>query len=51
MSNKILVTYVSCTGSTRGVVETIEKSLSEGGGETWMFCPCMKSKSWHYIRQ
>ncbi len=31
MSNKILVTYVTCTGSTIGVAEAIGKTLSEGG--------------------
>jgi menaquinone-dependent protoporphyrinogen oxidase len=31
MSNKILVTYATCTGSTVGVAEAIGKILSEGG--------------------
>jgi menaquinone-dependent protoporphyrinogen oxidase len=31
MSNKILVTYATCTGSTVGVAEAIGKTLSEGG--------------------
>ena len=31
MTNKILVTYATCTGSTVGVAEAISKSLAEGG--------------------
>ena len=31
MSNKILVTYATCTGTTMGVAEAIGKSLSETG--------------------
>ncbi|CAG0993663.1 menaquinone-dependent protoporphyrinogen oxidase [Anaerolineales bacterium] len=31
MSDKILVTYATCTGSTVGVAEAIGKTLSEGG--------------------
>jgi menaquinone-dependent protoporphyrinogen oxidase len=31
MSNKILVIYATCTGSTIGVAEAIGKTLSEGG--------------------
>ena len=31
MTNKILVTYATCTGSTVGVAEAIGKSLSEAG--------------------
>jgi menaquinone-dependent protoporphyrinogen IX oxidase len=31
MTNKILVTYATCTGSTAGVAEAIGKSLAEGG--------------------
>ncbi|MGD0750935.1 MAG: flavodoxin domain-containing protein [Anaerolineales bacterium] len=31
MTNKILITYATCTGSTVGVAEAIGKSLSEGG--------------------
>jgi menaquinone-dependent protoporphyrinogen oxidase len=31
MSNKILVTYATCTGSTVGVAEAIGKTLSDGG--------------------
>jgi menaquinone-dependent protoporphyrinogen oxidase len=31
MSQKILVTYATCTGSTVGVAEAIGKTLSEGG--------------------
>jgi len=31
VSNKILVTYATCTGSTVGVAEAIGKTLSEGG--------------------
>ncbi len=31
MSNKILVAYASCTGSTVGVAEAIGKTLMEGG--------------------
>ncbi len=33
MTNKILVTYATCTGSTVGVAEAIEKSLSEDGAQ------------------
>ena len=33
MTNKILVTYATCTGSTVGVAEAIGKSLSEGGAQ------------------
>jgi menaquinone-dependent protoporphyrinogen oxidase len=33
MSNKILVTYATCTGSTVGVAEAIGKSLAEGGAQ------------------
>jgi menaquinone-dependent protoporphyrinogen oxidase len=33
MTNKILVTYATCTGSTVGVAEVIGKSLSEGGAQ------------------
>jgi menaquinone-dependent protoporphyrinogen oxidase len=31
MTNKILVTYATCTGSTTGVAEAIGKTLAEGG--------------------
>jgi menaquinone-dependent protoporphyrinogen oxidase len=31
MSDKILVTYATCTGSTAGVAEAIGKTLAEGG--------------------
>ncbi len=31
MTNKILVTYATCTGSTVGVAEAIGKILSETG--------------------
>ena len=33
MSNKILVTYATCTGSTVGVAEAIGKTLAEGGAQ------------------
>ena len=33
MTNKILVTYATCTGSTAGVAEAIGRSLSEGGAQ------------------
>lgn len=33
MTNKILVTYATCTGSTVGVAEAIGKSLAEGGAQ------------------
>jgi len=33
MSNKILVTYASRTGSTAGVAEAIGKTLAEGGAQ------------------
>ena len=33
MTNKILVTYATCTGSTVGVAEAIGKSLTEGGAQ------------------
>jgi menaquinone-dependent protoporphyrinogen oxidase len=33
MSNKILVTYATCTGSTVGVAEAIGKTLSAGGAQ------------------
>lgn len=33
MSNKILVTYATCTGSTVGVAEAIGRTLSEGGAQ------------------
>jgi menaquinone-dependent protoporphyrinogen oxidase len=33
MSNKILVTYATCTGSTVGVAEAIGKTLTEGGAQ------------------
>ena len=33
MTNRILVTYATCTGSTVGVAEAIGKSLSEGGAQ------------------
>jgi menaquinone-dependent protoporphyrinogen oxidase len=31
MSHKILVTYATCTGSTKGVAEVIAKTLTESG--------------------
>ncbi|MBA4376323.1 MAG: flavodoxin [Anaerolinea sp.] len=31
MTEKILVTYATCTGSTAGVAEAISKTLAEGG--------------------
>jgi menaquinone-dependent protoporphyrinogen oxidase len=31
MSNKILVTYATCTGSTAGVAEEIGKTLTDRG--------------------
>jgi menaquinone-dependent protoporphyrinogen oxidase len=33
MSDKILVTYATCTGSTAGVAEAIGKTLAEGGAQ------------------
>ena len=33
MTNKILVTYATCTGSTVGVAEAIGKSLAEAGAQ------------------
>jgi menaquinone-dependent protoporphyrinogen oxidase len=33
MTEKILVTYATCTGSTVGVAEAIGKTLSEGGAQ------------------
>jgi menaquinone-dependent protoporphyrinogen oxidase len=33
MTNRILITYATCTGSTVGVAEAIGKSLSEGGAQ------------------
>lgn len=33
MNNKILVTYASCTGYTRGVAEHIRKTLEESGNQ------------------
>jgi menaquinone-dependent protoporphyrinogen oxidase len=33
MTNKILVTYATCTGSSVGVAEAIGKSLAEGGAQ------------------
>jgi len=33
MTNRILVTYASYTGSTAGVAEAIGKSLAEGGAQ------------------
>ena len=33
MSNKILVTYASRTGSTAGVAEAIGKTLAESGAQ------------------
>jgi len=33
MSDKILVTYATCTGSTAGVAEAIGKTLVEGGAQ------------------
>jgi menaquinone-dependent protoporphyrinogen oxidase len=33
MSNKILVTYATCTGFTVGVAEAIGKTLAEGGAQ------------------
>jgi menaquinone-dependent protoporphyrinogen oxidase len=33
MTNRILVTYATCTGSTVGVAEAIGKSLAEGGAQ------------------
>jgi menaquinone-dependent protoporphyrinogen oxidase len=32
MTNKILVTYATCTGTTVGVAEAIGRTLSKGGG-------------------
>ncbi len=33
MSNKILVTYATCTGFTVGVAEAIGKTLAENGAQ------------------
>ena len=33
MTNRILVTYATCTGSSVGVAEAIGKSLAEGGAQ------------------
>ncbi|NTU64571.1 MAG: flavodoxin, partial [Chloroflexi bacterium] len=32
-TSKILVTYASCTDSTRGVAEAIGRTLAEGGAQ------------------